>query len=52
MPNKARSVTNDEKFHAAAVNPVKKDHHVTIRVRTMRVPWRSPHQPVGISKMA
>jgi hypothetical protein len=39
-------------LNAAAVAIVKIDHHKTILVSTRRVPVRSPHKPVGISKAA
>ena len=38
-------------MNAAPVRIVNVDHQVTMRVRTRRVPTRSPHHPVGISKM-
>ena len=39
-------------MNAPAVAIVKTDHQITIRVNTRRVPIRSAHQAVGISKIA
>ena len=51
-PNSARIVTSDDMFHAQPVAAVKKDHQMTILIRTRRGPILSPSQPPGISKIA
>jgi hypothetical protein len=51
-PKRNRIATIDAKLNAKPVSMVNADHQQTIRVRTRRVPTRSPHHPVGISKAA
>ncbi len=51
-PNKNRITMSDPNPQAAPVSAVKNDHQRTIRVRMRREPYRSPHRPAGISKIA
>ena len=47
-----RVTTMDAKLIAHPVAIVKKDHHTTIRISTVRAPKRSPRYPLGISNRA
>src|SRR4051794_10713799 len=51
-PKRKRMASSELELKAAAVAMVKLDHQITIRVSTLRGPIRSPHHPVGISKIA
>ena len=51
-PNRNRTTTSEPKLKAAAVAMVNADHQTTMRASTRRVPKRSAHQAVGISKAA
>ena len=51
-PKSARVTTSETKLQVQPVAAVKKDHHSTTRVSTLRGPSLSPSQPPGISKSA
>src|SRR5205823_5250058 len=51
-PNRNRIGSSMRTFAAKPVRVVKTDHQITMRVRTLRGPIRSPTDPVGISKAA
>ena len=44
--------SSETKLQAHPVAAVKKDHQITIRIRTRRGPIRSPSHPPGTSKSA
>src|SRR5215213_2839122 len=51
-PNKRRTIKSEVNPTVAPVSIVKADHQRTILVSAVRVPKRSPSQPLGISKSA
>jgi len=51
-PNRKRVATSEVKLQAQPVAAVKKDHHSTIRISTLRGPIQSPSQPPGTSNSA
>ena len=51
-PNRKRVTTREIWLHTQPVAAVKKDHHSTTRMRTLRGPIQSPSQPPGISNSA
>src|ERR1019366_7683653 len=51
-PKRKRVTVSERKFQAHPVAAVKKLHHSTIRVSTLRGPRRSPRYPPGISNRA
>src|SRR5208283_3842404 len=48
-PNRKRVAASETKLEAQPVAAVKKDHHRTMRVSTLRGPSQSPRNPPGTS---
>src|SRR5712692_9975605 len=51
-PNRKRVTSSEARFQTQPVATVKKDHHSTTRINTLRGPILSPSQPPGISNSA
>src|SRR5258706_7128548 len=51
-PNRKRTASRETNPTLAPVSTVNADQQRTIRVRALRVPITSPHQPLGTSKSA
>jgi hypothetical protein len=51
-PNRKRTTSRETNPTAAPVSTVNADQQRTIRVKALRVPMVSPHQPLGTSNSA